>query len=86
VVDACFRKAGAEPTYRDLNSLNPKWFGMPVIRRRFGSTSGSAILAKHGGIMHLRSKNTLEASGTAFSPVFPIAGAEEKVPATQETR
>ncbi|MFZ0746716.1 MAG: hypothetical protein WAM85_20085, partial [Terracidiphilus sp.] len=39
-----------------------------------------AILAKHFGSMHLRSKNTVGASGTAFTLIFPMTGQEGKTP------
>jgi len=35
----------------------------------------AGILARHGGSMHLRSKTTPGASGTAFTLIFPMVGA-----------
>jgi PAS domain S-box-containing protein len=45
----------------------------------------AGILARHRGSMHLRSKNKPEASGTAFTLIFPVIGAEGKYPQPQET-
>ena len=38
----------------------------------------ASILAKHRGSMHVRSSETPERSGTAFTLIFPYAGAEGK--------
>src|ERR1700722_17312396 len=38
----------------------------------------AGILAKHGGSMHLRSKELSEQSGTAFTLIFPCNGTESK--------
>ncbi|HMH13929.1 MAG TPA: ATP-binding protein [Edaphobacter sp.] len=38
----------------------------------------AGILARHRGSMHLRSKTTPGASGTAFTLIFPLVGAERE--------
>jgi PAS domain S-box-containing protein len=40
----------------------------------------ASILAKHRGRMHLRSKTTPGASGTTFTLIFPMIGAQAKSP------
>jgi hypothetical protein len=35
--------------------------------------------------MHLRSKNTVGASGTAFTLILPMTGQEGKTPETKDT-
>jgi len=44
------------------------------------------ILAKHGGSMHLRSKELPGQSGTAFTLIFPCNGAEKKTRLTETPR
>lgn len=69
-------------------------FGMSTETRRriydaFFTTKGTSgtglglwvtagILARHRGSMHLRSKTSPGASGTAFTLIFPIVGAERE--------
>ena len=45
----------------------------------------AGILAKHFGSMHLRSKNAVGASGTAFTLIFPMTGQEGKTPEPKDT-
>ena len=45
----------------------------------------AGILAKYFGSMHLRSKNTVGASGTAFTLIFPMTGQEGKTPEPKDT-
>ena len=40
----------------------------------------ASILAKHRGSMHLRSKTTPGASGTTFTLIFPLIGAQSRSP------
>jgi PAS domain S-box-containing protein len=44
----------------------------------------AGILVRHRGSMHLRSKTTPGASGTAFTLIFPMVGAEREYPGSGE--